>query len=246
MARIGSLYEKALQRHEKDVRFEGPLPPGPGVRLCARKGGVELQALVDPSSHRISALRHSGGALLNALGSVCLGYTVQDASEHAAIRLEGLLREKPAMRPVPGVVQPENADPAFRLPLDLVRGLLAEYRERTGFSPSMNTEEGPVFHASSEWGTSTVPERMQKLRAAIPAVEPGTGIAGRDVQVKAVSGPRVTVGLPDSASPEARQRYLTFLELEWRARVDPKIEVFLDDKKDSNVKRHATEEALGL
>ena len=245
MPRIGSLYENNLMRHEKDVRFEGPLPGGPGVRVAARQGSVAVEALVDPATHRIAAIHHSGGALLNALSSVSLGYTVQDASEHAAIRLESLLREKPAMRPVAGVVQPENADPAFLLPLALARGLLADYRARTGYSPMMNTEEGPVFQGSSEWGTSTVPERTQRIMQALHVFRLDGFDVSIPVNVKSISGPRVTLDLSPSIPAEVQRRYLTEAEAFLR-KDNPRLELFLDDKKDSNAKRHANEEDLGL
>lgn len=241
MPRIGSLYEKGLARHATDVRFEGPLPAGEGIRIAARQGAVSLEALVDPATHRITALRHSGGALLNALGAVSLGYTVQDVSEHAPLRLESLLREEPAMRPVAGVVQPENADPAFLLPLSLVRGLLQEYRSRTGFVPAMNLEEGPVFQASSEWGTSTVPDRIQRIAKALRELRPDV-----PVRVKAISGLRVTLDIGSSVPGDLQRRYLTEAEAFLRREIEPRLELFLDDKKDTNVKRHAHEEELGL
>ena len=221
-----------------------------------------LNALIDRETHRVLRMHHNARevwtqrpqdwAFLNGLCSVSAGYTVQDVSEHAVIRLENLLRGS-QRRPVPGVVQPENSieqtlksSPALQSLLDLTRQLLKAYQAKTTYQIQPNFEEGPVFQASSEWGTSTVPERMQQVRAALPACCPETGIRGADVTVKSVSGPRVTVALPAGTSKQAQQRYLTLAELTLRAQVDRKIEVFLDDKRDANAKRHATEEALGI
>jgi hypothetical protein len=244
----------ALERFPDDPAFETPWPEGgKGCGITSSAGGITLSALVNPGNHRILRMAHDAKAkgrpqdraLLTGLCSVSLGATVQDVSEHAVIRLESALRGR-ERRPVPGVVQPENAAPALGSLLSLVRGLLEDYVRRTGYRIQPNFEEGPLLQASSEWGTSTVSERMQRVRAALPLVCPETGIRGADVKVKALAGPRVTVALPASASKEAQRRYLTLLELDLRAKVDSRLEVFLDDRKDANAKRHATEEALGI
>lgn len=237
MPELAPGYRTHLARFERDARFERPLPEDPGIRI----GTGGLQALVDPRTHRILALSHPGGALLNALCSVCLGYTVQDAAEHALIRLENLLRDRARPRPVPGVVQPENADDAFHDLQELTRGLLADYARRTGYRIDMNTEEGPVNRPSSEWGTSTVPERIQRILTSIPERCTETGILASEVTVHAIAGPRVTLAFLASAPQAAQQHYLTLLEAVLREKVDPKIEVFLDDKRDGNAKRHTRE-----
>ena len=89
-------------------------------------------------------------------------------------------------------------------------------------------------------------ERAQKVLQAVPEVCAETGVRRGDVKVKAIAGPRVTIGLPASTPKSDQQKYLTMLELQLRAKVDSRIEVFLDDKKDTNAKRHSTEEVLGL
>lgn len=259
---MNEIYRGGLQKHLGDPRFENPWPASEkGTPIKAVVGEVALEALVDPDTHRILRLHHHrvrtrGGvfephppherAPLNALCDVSLGRSVQDVSEHAAIRMENALRDRADHRPVEGVVQPENADPLFEGPLKLVRQLLKNYRDETGYKITMNFEEGPVRQASSGWDTRTASERMQRVRAALPAVCPETLILGDDVKVKDITGPRITVELPASASKEAQQRYLTLVELALRETVDGKIEIFLDDRRDANANRHATEEALGI
>lgn len=217
------------------------------VRIRAEHAGMRVEATVDPATHRVKDLVGSvePPALQAALSDASIGRTVQDVSEHAAIRAESLSRGS-GSRPVAGVVQPENAGPHYGALVPLVRGLLKDYIAKTGYQVSMNADEGPVLRVSSEWGTSTVSERLQKILAAIPATSAETDIRGAEVKVKEIAGPRLTVELPASTPKAAQQKYLTLLELELRARVDPRIEVFLDDKRDANAKRHATEEALGI
>ncbi len=244
-------YDWALERFpaEAPSEFESPWPQVvKGCVLTSSAGGIALSALVDPETHRILHLAHDARskgqprdrALLNALCSVSRGYTIQDVSEHAVIRLESALRgQRP--RPVPGVLQPENAAPALRTLLTLVRDLLKDYARKTGYEIQPNFEEGPVHQTSSEWGTSTVDERMRRITDTLITVRLDDSDVLEPFQVKSIAGPRVTIGLSHTMPADLQRRFLTQAELLLRAKVDPKIELFLDDKRDANAKRHERE-----
>ncbi len=210
-------------------------PYGDWTRIRAESGGMALEAQVDPETHRVVEISGNHPSL-EPLCRVSRGYTVQDVSEHAVIRLESLLRNS-SRRPVPGVVQPQNAGEAYRQPLLLVRALLKDYQAKTGYKVQPNFEEGPIGQASSEWGTSTLPERIQRILAALPEVCCDTGVLRSQVRVESVAGPRVTLGLDPEIPEAAKGRYLLLQELRLRAEVEPRIELFLHDRKDANAKR---------
>lgn len=212
---------------------------GPGIRILAETDGMHLEAQVDPATHRVTAMtgRVTPPELYPVLLRASLGHSVQDVSEHAVIRVESMLRGH-GPRPVPGVVQPENAGPQYRPLLALTRGLLKDYVAKTGYRIAMNTEEGQTHQDASEWGVSTVSERIQRILAAVPAVCPETGVRSADVRVESVAGPRVTVDFTAAVPKTSQQRYLTLLEQTLRAKVNPALELFLADKRDANVKRH--------
>ena len=216
------------------------------VRIRFEHAGTTLEAYVDPASHRITFLAGTVKPveLQAALVLACVGHTVQDVSEHAVIRVESQVRGG-GPRPVAGVVQPENAGPRYVALLPLVRGLLQDYMAKTGYRIAMNTEEGPL-QASSEWGTSTVSERRQRIQNALPPVRVGDVDHADLVRVKEMAGPRVTLEIADAVPPDVQRRYLTQAEALLRRGIDAKLELFLADKKDMNVKRHANEEALGI
>ena len=220
---------------------------GPGVRIRAEAGGFVLEARVDPATHRVLAMAGSGmpQEMRSALCRESLGHTVQDVSEHAVIRVESVLRGA-GPRPVPGVVQPENAGLGFRETLALVRGLLEDYVAKTGYKIATNTEEGSAHQASSEWGTSTVSERMQRIGRALFDFRLEGFVESLPVQVKEISGPRVTLYISKGIPADVQRRYMTKAEEFLRKEVDPKLELFLTDRKDANTKRHALPEALGL
>ena len=220
----------------------GALPPET-LELSASLSGLTLACRVDLQTHRILAVRHEGApsqaqrGLYRALADAMTGWSIQDASEHALIRTENLLRDRGARPPVAGILQPENVDPCFALPLALVREVYAQYRRKTGYVARANYEDAPAARTGSEWGTSTLPDRIQRIEAAIPEICPETGIRKDAILVKEIAaGRKVTVEVrhPDATM---QQRFLTRLEMDLRARLDPRIELFLEDRADANSKR---------
>ncbi len=106
-----------------------------------------------------------------------------------------------------------------------------------GFTLGMNIEEGPASRGFSEWGTSAVDDRKQRILAALPEICPETGVPRDLVRVELVEGPRVTLSLSRTIPEADKGRYLLLQELHLRTTVDPRIELFLHDRKDANAKR---------
>jgi hypothetical protein len=239
---IGPAYEEGLSRYLDTGVYEGKVDPAsPGVLLEAEEEGIVLSCLIDPANHRVIEVKHRGSsddtprALMNALCSVMVGYGIQDCSEHAAIRLETALRDHARARPVGGVVQPDNADPAFRLPLRLVRAIYRSYQERTGYRPIWNCEDGVPSEA---WRRGTPPERVERILSVLPEVCPVTGIRRASVSVIDIRNTKVTLRIDQEVAAEVRQRYLTKCELDLKAKVEGKLELYLEGERDQNVKRH--------
>ncbi len=238
---IGEAYRERL------ARFMNPADPTPapsssGLEISAQSEGIVLTARIDAGEHRLTELRSRGGtpsqrALLAALRHVSIGSTIQDASEHAVIRLENLLRDPAHTRPVKGILQPENADPAFRLPLALLRGIYRAYLLKTGYTPVPNYEDALPC---ASWSAATHAERLQRILAAIPEICPQTGLRKADIEIKGIDlETKVTVALPAGIDPAIQQMYLTRLETEVKSKVEPRLELYLEDVRDRNTKRHA-------
>lgn len=243
LAGIGPLYRRNLARYLGAA--ERPAPAGEGLlRLEAAEGETSLVCWVDPESHTIVEASGRGGAspaakaLLAALADAMRGVTVQDAAEHAVIRVENLLRESPVARPVPGIALLQNADPAFRPLTALARGILAAYRVAASFRPGMNVEDVPSGPRDPSWGIASGAERLARVRAAIPSACPVTGVAGADVEVLRIdAGRKVTISFRGEVDARTQQRYMMILEQRLRTAVDGRLEVFLDPRLDANTKR---------
>lgn len=239
----GPSYREAALKARAGEAPQAPWAEREGcMTLSAERGGIALSCQVDAQSHQILRVRHAGAptevqkGLYDALAGCLAGWSIQDAAEHALIRLENLLRDRVRPPTVAGILQPENADPCFGLPQALVRDLYRAYRARTGYVPQANYEDAPAS-ASSEWGTSTLPGKIQRILANVPEICPETGVRRTDIVIRRIDlGRKVTI---EVKHPDARiqERYLTRLELDLRSRVDPHIELYLADRADANAKR---------
>ena len=95
--------------------------------MQASEDGVTLSALVDSTSSVVRKAVYGGDPFdlaarpVETLCGILENKPMQECSDHAVIRLEFALRDHAAPRPVAGIVQSENADPAFALPQRLVR-----------------------------------------------------------------------------------------------------------------------------
>lgn len=216
-------------------------PVGVGlVQACAGIDGLILEAAIDPKDHVICGMTVTGargktfGDLLSVLAHICRGLPVLEAADHGAIRLEYLLRGD-APRPRPGIVIPEMVDPAFRFVSAILRALLANYRQKTGFRDSANIFDvlpGPHWMQADEAG------RRAQLAEAIAR----SGFVPEDVTVVAIEyDVRVVVSLGPALTINSAHA-LAALERHIKQHVDGRLELFLSDVTDSNKLRRLSEQ----
>ncbi len=232
---IGPTYSRAIEA--TSPRHEGPLDD---ADVSVSEDGVTLALGIDPSSHIISRAAYEGATnpvqrgLLEAFCGLIEGLPVLEAADHGAIGLEFMLRQDVGVRPVPGVVTPQAADPAFSWVERLIRKALAAYRKKSGYGESKN-EYDPL--PSETWLSLSDAARREKLRATISGLGYGPG----DVTVAAIEyDVRVVVRFPDSQRD--KQRHMMTIERELKTQLDPRLELFLEELKDENVLRRLGED----
>ena len=203
----------------------------------AERDGLALQALVDPARHHcIKRAVFKGAAtplqrgLLEALCRGMEGRPIQNAGDHAGIELEFSLRDRAGPRHVAGVQQPENADPAFALPTALARGLLADYRRKTGYAETANFFDPPV---SASWKALPNEVRMEQLRSALLRHPDGSKL--ELVRVEGVK--RVVVRFAEELSSLEKQACLMRVEADLKARIERELYLYVEPRKDANVLR---------
>jgi hypothetical protein len=221
----------------------GSLAPEPGCEVVqASEDGVTLSVLVDSTSSVVRKAVYCGAAstvqrgLFQSLCGILENKPMQECSDHATMRLEFALRGHSAPRPVAGIVQPENADPAFALPHRLVRALAAAFRERTGpgtmypWSATTNRFAPP---APDAWQKLSDAERAVTLQAMIGGHPAGAGLQVNQVE----GGHRAVVSFVIELDSAGKQGRLAQLETWLKEEIDDSFQLLLEAKRDQNIAR---------
>lgn len=195
------------------------------VCLCSQDGVVTKAGF---SGARSPVLQ----AVMVALTDLLPGLTVQEAADHGAIHLVGLLRETITARPVPGIVLPVCADPMFAW----IEALLRRLRAGWDNSNTLNLYDRAL---SPAWLAMTPAERMAKVAPVVADLAREQGLQdGAMVVVSAddLHPSRISLQLPPVHADE-QYRLLILAERVIRQKIDPRLEVFVEELKDKNKSR---------
>lgn len=235
--RLSAPYRQTLS--SAATNNSAPAPSSGLASAHATIDGLELEALIDPQTHVIIAMKASGArnavaeSLIAVLAGICEGLPVLEAADHGSIRLEFLLRGD-SERPRAGIVIPETVDPAFRFTTALLRALLSNYRQITGFrgrENAFNTVPGPLWMQADE----------DRRRALLAQTFAAGGFSVEDVNVVAIEyDVRVVVGL-DGLLAKNPAKAIVALERCIKKNLDDRLELFLAEVKDSNKLRRLSE-----
>jgi len=239
-AAIGPAYRDAVRASAGSIAHEGSLVlPFGTTSYAAQRDGVTLEIAVD-EAHAIQAAAHRGTALrtdraiMDRLCAILTATTVQEAHDHAAIRLEYALRDPEARRPVPGIVAPENADPAFLRPARLVRDLVGRYAATTGFRLG---ESRFTPRPSAAWLALDRDARLAQLNAAAAEASTTLGLSDDQVRIVELETPiKATVSFRDDVPVAAKPRLLMQLE-RLLHRVEPTLQLYSVEYRDANKTR---------
>jgi hypothetical protein len=220
------------------LTHEGTVATMPGVeRLSIARDGWVLEAFVDRATHRVRVARHRGArketrALLEGLCAMMEDKPLIECADHAVIRLEYRLRDRLQARPVAGIVTPESVEPAFGPLGAAVRGLLAEYRRRTGYDVIENRFDP---EPSAGWKALTAEQRLAQVQAALDALVAEHGLQPGDVACTHVDrSTRTTVEVRAELPARAKAALMMDLERGLKARVEPTLHLYQAEMHDKN------------
>ena len=238
-------YRAAIEKAARDIRFEGALaaaPPGQTV-ASAEDGGAALAVSVDAEGV-VRGARHAGAegplrAMLDVLcGAILPNRPLQEARDHAVIRLEALLRDRKLPPPVRGVVTPFNADPSFERPQRMLRALFKAYAEKTGKAAQPNFwDDGPC----EAWRALSSAERLARARAAVADGCRELGLDKDGVEaIEMIGETRVVLAHVPAASAPHFAPAMMRLEKILKHALDPRIEIHLESLDDKNRRAQRT------
>lgn len=242
---VRRIYQQRLRARSANLRFKRELRVGENhIPLRATEDQFSLALAVQTDKHLIadaafdSAARGPMLAALDCLCEILVGLPIQEARDHAVIRLEFSLREA-GDRPVAGIVLPRNADPIFRVPSILVNRLFEDYKTSTNYQPGLNFfDPGP----KPAWAALQHGEREQRVTAVIAAHTPALGFQAGEVHVVECKRPyAVTIQFNGGLSIPAKRSIALTLERLVRKECDPRLEVFCEEKKDLSKLRRQIE-----
>jgi hypothetical protein len=245
---VRPIYQQKLRARLAVGGFKRPLRvEGNQIPLRATEEGSSLAIAVKTDTHIIADAVFEGsarGPMLAALDCLCeilVGLPIQEARDHAVIRLEFSLRDPGQSHPVSGIVLPRNADPIFRLPSILINRLFEDYKTSTKYQPTMNFfDPGP----KAAWAALQHGEREERITAAIAARGPALGVQVGEVHVVECKRPyAVTVQFNGNLGIPAKRSMALVLERLVRKECDPRLEVFCEEKKDLSKLRRQIEHA---
>jgi NifU-like protein involved in Fe-S cluster formation len=245
---VRPIYQQKLRARFANLRFKRPLRVADAhIPLRAVEEGFSLAWAVQADNHVISDAAFdtaSLGPMAPALDCLCellVGLPIQEARDHAVIRLEFSLRDPGQTHPVAGIVLPHNADPIFRVPSILVNRLFEDYKTSTKYQPAMNFfDPGP----RPAWAVLPHTERAERVAAAIATHGPALGVAPGEVHVVECKRPyAVTIQFNGGLTIPAKRAIALTLERLVRKECDPRLEVFCEEKKDLSKLRRQIEHA---
>jgi hypothetical protein len=236
-ASVGAAYRDAIRAAAGSILHEGALDlPYGTTAFEASRDGVILDVAVD-ERHGIAAAAHRGTttrvdrAIMERLCTILTGLTMQEAHDHAAIRLEYALRNPDVRRPVAGVVAPENADPAFARPVRLIHDLVSRYAATTGFRLGDNRY---TARAGAAWIALDRDGRLAALNAAADEASPQLGLVPGQIHIVDLETPiKAIVAFRDDVDVKVKPRVLMQLERHLHA-IEPTLQLFSVELKDAN------------
>jgi hypothetical protein len=238
---INPLYAEALKRMAQSHAAEAVLGEEAGLVLAqAAHNGVTLMALIEPTRHIVKKAAYQGAAtemqrgLLESLCRLMVGKPVLECGDHAVVFLEFELRDHSKPRPVPGIVTPENSDAMFALPTALARGVVADYRKKTGFRRIENTYDQPISNA---WRVLSQEERARQIQRELEQSPLGDGLHLERLETPK----RVVVGFREDIGSADKQERLLKLEDHLKRVLEPTLQLYVEPKPDANKIRRLKE-----
>jgi hypothetical protein len=163
------------------------------------------------------------------------GLPIAEACEHGVHRVMDALFDPRKPPPVPGVVTPKNASPAFRALLAASNELLRAYAARAGGLPADST-----YHPepSAAWLALDTEARLEAIRDAWSEVSKDAELDPAHSEAASLRDRvKVRVDFADAVPVHERRLALMRIEASLKERVEGSLVVEREARKDLNVIR---------
>ena len=227
--------KKAMSTFPHDCLIELKSPED-SILIQSNYDNITLTAVIDRSNHSIKEVSYQGAisdaqrGVLEVLCKIIEGMPIQECSDHSVIELEFELRDYSQPRPVFGITMPNNADPIFKLPINLTKNLLENYRKMTGYTDTRNAYD----RSSSIGGSSTSNiELINQIQSMINSHNDGKGVT-----VLSINGEKqVVIKFEEILDSMTKHDRIVRLENHLKRLVEPTLQLYMEPKIDQNLNR---------
>jgi hypothetical protein len=232
----------------KPVREGSLTSGGDGVVYTATADGISLQIRLTQARDQwvVAEARHSGaaGAMCGVLDTFCQiieGLPFQEAADHGAIHAIERMRADPLARPVPGILTPHSAGTAFTCCETLIRGMLSQHATAIGEQSTQNFWNPTL---SPAWRSKTDEQRRVSLDPVLDTFRQSAGLGAQDLWIAGIEKTRrVVIGFGPNVGYQDKPSLLMRLEIQIRQITGDRLELFMEEAKDSNqIRRLAPDE----
>ena len=228
--KLGSLVDVWNFRFDKEIK-------GANV-YTGSTGETTFFLKVDPKKDRVVAVSYQNAScpeekvLLEMLCGAVEGLPPQEAADHGVLKVEYRLRDEDC--PVNGIVIPEFVDRIFERPQILIRECVDSFKRDQGIAGHQNDYD---LQVDPVWAALDPAQQSDKITDVMLEFLRTQGLKTEISLVSIVEGFRLTLSFSDATPMTKVPRLLRQLEKEFHHKIDPRIEVFLDEKKDQSLAR---------
>lgn len=232
--------EKYLQKKQLEVSDQSFL-------FEDSKDGVVLQMRIKPDTHIVEDVAFGGNVspdfsgLLDAFCGSVIGLPIQEVSDHGVSRLELDLRSSEHGPPMTGIVFATAVDNRFDVIEGLVRHILAQYRQLTGYHDTQNEYDVPP---AGSWLARSDQERSDLINCVLSGKIEELGYDSTHIELVNVEfNVRVLVRFRDRLAEANvdKQAVLIALETAMMESIEPRLELYLEPVSDQSQLRRLTE-----
>ncbi|MCO5144088.1 MAG: hypothetical protein M9962_13440 [Oligoflexia bacterium] len=197
---------------------------------------INTESLKIISANFLSSGTPETKALLELFCEIITGLPIQEASDHGAIKLEYTLRDHGRTSNVKGIITPLNADPMFLLPMKLIRQIFERFKSELQPKIGINFFDR---QPSQEWSALNEEEKLARAQNFVDTTLKNSRWSNAVVRVVDLQGQGQTRAFctVEGSSPQETPSMLMHLEIEMRHNLENRMEIFLEERKDSNSKR---------
>lgn len=199
---------------------------------------LELRAVKSDGRWIVGGARHFGsepGPMRGVVDMFCQvveGLPLQEAADHGAIHAMERLLGDPLARPVAGILTTHSAGLAFVRCETLIRGIARQHKNATGEDDGRNFWNPPLSRA---WLSNTSEGRRQMLQPVLKRFRQAHGLNERDFWIAAIEKTRrIVIGFGSKVGYEEKPGLLMRFEVDIRRATGDRLELFMEEAKDSN------------